>query len=291
MRYLFGTTARCVLLLAILVLALAMPGVSSRADPDARQRGGSGEPVGRAVAADRGSCASRASRLPHPRRRQRRRRRPAEASPAPRRTSPAATSGAQATPRTTGARPREGRPTSAPRSRADRCRGRRRTTGRSSCRSTTAATGRGALAVSASAAITGAITAASTIRFIAAMVMLRRTAAILRIRISRVRLQLSRRRRASAEDQAARRPGFRRRLLRRHRRRLRRSVPAAAPRAGSASDRSAGAGLRDAHVRRPDPVRRHDEVRRRTRQTSVTADCRCRFQIDDRLLIARLCRL
>jgi PEGA domain len=101
MRYLFGTTARYVL--AIFVLALAMPGVSAA---QTRTRGGgSGETVGRAVPRSEAPApAAEPAPAPAPA--------PAsEASPAPRRTSPAAISGAQATPRTTGARPREGRPT------------------------------------------------------------------------------------------------------------------------------------------------------------------------------------
>ena len=73
-------------------------------------------------------------------------------------------------------------------------------------------------------------------------------------------------RRAAAEDQAARRPGVRRRLLRRHRRRLRRRLPAAAPRVRSASDRSASAGIRNAHLRR----RRSGSTRRRNTRASCS---------------------
>ena len=73
-------------------------------------------------------------------------------------------------------------------------------------------------------------------------------------------------RRASAEDQAARGPGFRRRLLRRHRRRLRRLLSAAATR-----DRvriGSKCGRRDTR-RSPSTSRSGSTIRRSTKATSA----------------------
>src|SRR5688572_893705 len=110
MRYLVAASGRFVL--ALLVLVLAVPEISAG---QPRTRSGGDSEGGRAIPRTEGP-----SRTPAPAREPAPTREPtpapapapaAEPSPAPRRTPSAEASGRQTTPRTTGARPREDRPT------------------------------------------------------------------------------------------------------------------------------------------------------------------------------------